>query len=61
MHFILNFYVYPPDLVIASAGDDKKISFWHKKGRCLAVLPDPGTNVGDNIEVSQRNEIFDLD
>ncbi|KAJ4791890.1 Protein NEDD1 [Rhynchospora pubera] len=38
--------------VTASAGDDKKISFWHKKGQCLAVLPDPGTDVGDNIEES---------
>jgi protein NEDD1 len=60
MHFLLS--CLRPDVVVASAGDDKKISFWHKKGRCLAVLPDPGTDVGDSIEVNViEMKSFNLD
>ncbi|OIT33425.1 PREDICTED: protein NEDD1 [Nicotiana attenuata] len=37
------------NLVVASAGDDKKISLWRKNGQSLGTLP---TDAGDNIEES---------
>ncbi|KAJ3693201.1 hypothetical protein LUZ60_008681 [Juncus effusus] len=46
------------NLVVASGGDDKKISLWHKKGKCLGVLPDPGTDTGDSIEESINSISF---
>lgn len=39
------------DLVIASAGEDKKISLWHKNGQSMGAIPVAGGDSGDNIEV----------
>lgn len=39
------------DLVVASAGDDKKISLWRKNGHSMGTIPVAGTDSGDNIEV----------
>lgn len=39
------------DLVVVSAGDDRKISLWHKNGQSLGTIPVAGTDSGDNIEV----------
>ncbi|KAF9622894.1 hypothetical protein IFM89_035127 [Coptis chinensis] len=36
---------------MASAGDDKKISLWHKNGQSLGTVPIAGTESGDNINV----------
>ena len=40
------------DLVVASAGDDKKISLWRKNGQSMGTIPVAGTDSGDNIDVS---------
>ncbi|XP_054798289.1 protein NEDD1 [Prosopis cineraria] len=40
------------NLVVASAGDDKKISLWHKNGQSMGTIPVAGTDSGDNIEES---------
>ncbi|XP_020103310.1 protein NEDD1 isoform X2 [Ananas comosus] len=40
------------NLVVASAGDDKKISLWHKKGQNMGVVPLAGSDLGDDIEES---------
>ncbi|KAL3523900.1 hypothetical protein ACH5RR_016734 [Cinchona calisaya] len=40
------------NLVVASAGDDKKISLWRKNGHSLGTIPVAGTDSGDNIEES---------
>ncbi|XP_072970860.1 protein NEDD1 [Typha angustifolia] len=40
------------NLVVASAGDDKKISLWHKKGQSMGVVPLSSTDFGDDIEES---------
>lgn len=37
------------DLVVATAGDDKKITLWRKNGQTLGTI---GTDAADNIEVS---------
>lgn len=39
------------DLVVASAGEDKKISLWRKNGQSMGTIPIAGTDTGDNIEV----------
>eukprot|EP00249_Psilotum_nudum_P010485 c22566_g1_i1 orf=207-2480(+) len=39
------------NLVIASAGEDRKISLWMKNGQVVGVVPQPGSDVGDNIDV----------
>lgn len=39
------------DLVVASAGDDKRISLWRKNGHSMGTIPLAGTDSGDNIEV----------
>lgn len=39
------------DLVVASAGEDKKISLWRKNGQSMGTVPISGTDSGDNIEV----------
>lgn len=39
------------DLVVASAGDDKKISLWRKNGQSMGTIPVSGADGGDNIEV----------
>ncbi|KAA0041454.1 hypothetical protein IC582_004455 [Cucumis melo] len=38
------------NLVVASAGDDKKISLWRKNGQSMGTIPIAGTDSGDNIE-----------
>ncbi|XXG45337.1 hypothetical protein AAC387_Pa02g0448 [Persea americana] len=40
------------NLVIASAGDDKRISLWRKNGQSMGTVPPLGTNAGDNIDES---------
>ncbi|KAL3521144.1 hypothetical protein ACH5RR_019293 [Cinchona calisaya] len=40
------------NLVVASAGDDKKISLWRKNGQSLGTIPVADTVSGDNIEES---------
>ncbi|KDP44868.1 hypothetical protein JCGZ_01368 [Jatropha curcas] len=40
------------NLVVASAGEDKKISLWRKNGQSMGTIPVTGTNGGDNIEES---------
>ncbi|KAF5467362.1 hypothetical protein F2P56_017190 [Juglans regia] len=40
------------NLVVASAGDDKKISLWRKNGQGMGTIPVAGTDSGDNIEES---------
>ncbi|KAL4188634.1 hypothetical protein AMTRI_Chr08g161360 [Amborella trichopoda] len=40
------------NLVVASAGDDKKISLWQKNGQSLGTVPPSGTDVGDKIDES---------
>jgi hypothetical protein len=39
------------DLVVASAGEDKKISLWRKNGQSMGTIPVSGTDSGDSIEV----------
>ncbi|XP_021309149.1 protein NEDD1 [Sorghum bicolor] len=38
------------DLIVASAGDDKRISLWHKKGQNVGQLPTSTVDRGDDIE-----------
>ncbi|XP_062194082.1 protein NEDD1-like isoform X2 [Phragmites australis] len=38
------------NLIVASAGDDKKISLWHKKGQNVGQLPASTVDRGDDIE-----------
>ncbi|KAG8651384.1 hypothetical protein MANES_07G121400v8 [Manihot esculenta] len=40
------------NLVVASAGEDKKISLWRKNGQSMGTIPVAGTDTGDNIEIS---------
>ncbi|XP_065871684.1 protein NEDD1 [Euphorbia lathyris] len=40
------------NLVLASAGEDKKISLWRKSGQSMGTIPVAGTESGDNIEES---------
>ncbi|XWS56628.1 hypothetical protein CRYUN_Cryun09bG0102500 [Craigia yunnanensis] len=40
------------NLVVASAGEDKKISLWRKNGQSMGTVPVTGTDSGDNIEES---------
>ncbi|KAF2296147.1 hypothetical protein GH714_036352 [Hevea brasiliensis] len=40
------------DLVVASVGEDKKISLWRKNGQSMGTVPVAGTDTGDNIEES---------
>ncbi|CAM8995393.1 unnamed protein product [Rhodiola kirilowii] len=40
------------NLVVASAGDDKKISLWRNNGQSLGTIPTSGTHSGDGIEES---------
>lgn len=40
------------NLVVASAGEDKKISLWRKNGQSMGTIPLIGTNIGDDIEES---------
>ncbi|CAK9326219.1 unnamed protein product [Citrullus colocynthis] len=40
------------NLVVASAGDDKKISLWRKNGQSMGTIPIAVTDSGDNIEES---------
>ncbi|KAJ6937108.1 hypothetical protein NC652_011700 [Populus alba x Populus x berolinensis] len=39
------------NLVVASAGEDKKISLWRKNGQNTGTIPVSGTDNGDSIEV----------
>ncbi|XP_056695908.1 protein NEDD1 [Spinacia oleracea] len=38
------------NLVVASAGDDKKITLWRKNGQSMGTIPLSGSESGDNIE-----------
>ncbi|KAG0543057.1 hypothetical protein BDA96_02G157000 [Sorghum bicolor] len=38
------------NLIVASAGDDKRISLWHKKGQNVGQLPTSTVDRGDDIE-----------
>ncbi|KAJ6983034.1 protein NEDD1-like isoform X2 [Populus alba x Populus x berolinensis] len=40
------------NLVVASAGEDKKISLWRKNGQNMGTIPVSGTDSGDSIEES---------
>ncbi|KAJ6798799.1 protein NEDD1 [Iris pallida] len=40
------------NLVVASAGDDRKISLWHKNGQSMGTIPLSGNDVGDELEES---------
>ncbi|GFS36042.1 transducin/WD40 repeat-like superfamily protein [Actinidia rufa] len=40
------------NLVVASAGDDRKISLWRKNGQSIGTIPVAGIDSGDNIEES---------
>ncbi|RXI08893.1 hypothetical protein DVH24_023037 [Malus domestica] len=40
------------NMVVASAGDDKKISLWNKNGKSMGTIPLAGTESGDGIEES---------
>ncbi|KAL6004850.1 hypothetical protein ACLOJK_005406 [Asimina triloba] len=40
------------DLVVASAGDDKKISLWRTNGQSMGTIPIAGSDAGDNIDES---------
>uniref|UniRef100_A0A5B7BFE4 Uncharacterized protein n=1 Tax=Davidia involucrata TaxID=16924 RepID=A0A5B7BFE4_DAVIN len=40
------------NLVVASAGEDKKISLWRKNGQSMGTIPVAGTDSGNNIEES---------
>lgn len=40
------------DLVVASAGEDKRISLWRKNGHSMGSIPVTGTDSGDSIEVT---------
>jgi hypothetical protein len=48
------------DLIVASAGDDKKISLWHKKGHNVGQLPTSSIDRGDDIEVSVYYYFLDI-
>lgn len=38
------------NMVVASAGDDKKITLWNKNGQSLGTIPISGLDSADNIE-----------
>ncbi|XP_021752836.1 protein NEDD1-like [Chenopodium quinoa] len=38
------------NLVVASAGDDKKITLWRKNGQSMGTIPLLGSESGDNVE-----------
>ncbi|CAI9295942.1 unnamed protein product [Lactuca saligna] len=40
------------NLVVASAGDDKRISLWRKNGQSMGTIPTAGSDSGDNAEES---------
>lgn len=40
------------DLVVASAGDDKKITLWNKNGQSMGSIPPSGNDLADDIEVA---------
>lgn len=42
-----------PDLVVASAGDDRKVTLWRTNGQSMGTIPISGTDSGDNIEVME--------
>lgn len=45
-------FFFPKDLVVASAGEDKKISLWRKNGQIIGTIPVFGSESGENIEVN---------
>ncbi|XP_042425694.1 protein NEDD1-like [Zingiber officinale] len=47
----VNLYVRA-DLVVASVGDDKKISLWNKNGQSMGSFPSHGSDLADDIEES---------
>lgn len=51
MHCIEVSVLWDADLVVASAGDDKKISLWRINGTSLGTVPVAGKDGGDSAEV----------
>lgn len=45
-------------LVVARAREDSKISVWMKNGHIVCVVPQPGGEVDENINVSRPNESY---
>lgn len=44
--------------MVASAGEDCKISLWMKNGQTVGVVPQPGEEVDDNIDVRRSSSCF---
>lgn len=44
--------MYCTDMVVASAGEDCKISLWMKNGQTVGVVPQPGGEADDSMDVS---------
>ncbi|GAB4849216.1 hypothetical protein Ancab_004027 [Ancistrocladus abbreviatus] len=38
------------NLVVASAGDDKRVTLWRTNGKSMGTIPVSGTDIGDSIE-----------
>ncbi|KAJ6874391.1 hypothetical protein NC652_034156 [Populus alba x Populus x berolinensis] len=51
-------YTPTPDLVVASAGEDKRFRCGGKMGRTWGQFRFPGTDNGDNIEVILRRSLL---
>ena len=43
--------------MVASAGEDCKISLWMKNGQTVGVVPQPGEEADDNIDVSTQANV----
>ncbi|CAL9180671.1 unnamed protein product [Musa hybrid cultivar] len=46
------------NLVVASAGDDKKITLWNKNGQSMGSIPPSGNDLADDIEESINSISF---
>lgn len=49
--FVEVMFIWDADLVVASTGEDKKISLWRKNGQSLGTVPVTGKDGGDSAEV----------
>ena len=43
--------------MVASAGEDCKISLWMKNGQTVGVVPQPRAEADDNIDVSVEDNV----